>query len=149
MESPLRYLLVVGVKPVGVLRDGLENEMTFWYNNEMTNNERIVRKYWEWVTCFPLDPENDTWLVQVPDARILYIHEFYGKTEAKAWHAAAEFTIQRQEEIRRRTIGLGLLKECMPGDGWHSAEQVVIAGEIYTREQAALAELQRGWKGLK
>lgn len=65
------------------------------------------------------------------------------------WHTAAEFTIRRQEEIRRRTIGLGLLKECMPGDGWHSAEQVVIAGEIYTREQAALAELQRGWKGLK
>lgn len=122
---------------------------------EMGANEKrsYVEDCWEWSVFWkpaplpnPHEDEMLPWTMQVADAKYLDVHEFTGATEEECVSSAYEFTIQRQEEIRRRTIGLGLLKECMPGDGWHSAEQVVIAGEIYTREQAALADLQRGMK---
>jgi hypothetical protein len=63
-----------------------------------------------------------------------------------SWHEAYLFTLEQEKQIARREKSVGMLKECLPGDGWHDAEEVVIAGEILAREQAALAEMKKGWR---
>jgi hypothetical protein len=63
------------------------------------------------------------------------------------WHEAYLFTLGREKQIARCERGIGLLKEVLPGDMRHDAEETIIAGEILAREQAALAERKKGWKG--
>ena len=69
----------------------------------------------------------------------------------EGWKAAAAFTLQREEEIRQVEEEISLLLNSMP-------LQVVVIGNtpipdvqaarsrILAREQAALAELKKGWK---
>ena len=129
----------------------------------MTEEERIVRGAWEWYTCFPPDFGSDTWLVQVADEQILNLNiiDFHGETEAEAWHAAAEFTIRRQEEIRQVEKQIDwiqaaslvyrrhLLEELPRNWTVLSQESDRIALGILAARQVALTELQRGWKGTK
>jgi len=76
----------------------------------------------------------------------------------EGWKAAAAFTLQREEEIRQVEEEVRLLTDqerhewaassISPPDG---AQQCYIVralrfGRILAREQAALAELKKGWK---
>jgi len=105
--------------------------------------EKYVRAHWEsphW-THIP----GYGWVVQNYSDGATFLAS-YLRTKKLATHAAYLFTVERKKQIARRERGIGLLKEVLPGDGWHDAEEVVIAGEILAREQAALAEMKKGWR---
>lgn len=130
----------------------------------MTEDERIVREAWncEIEILFNHDAKSAFCSARVRP-RALF-RAFRGPDLMSAWHAAAEFTIQRQEEIRQvksevdyqfedtYTLYLRLLEFIWLGEVKHlvgCTRDLCVSSRILAARQAALAELQRGWKGLK
>lgn len=70
----------------------------------------------------------------------------YGSSDAWAWSAAAEFTCQREEEIRLREEEIELIEDEADDARNHIAETRDVFKRILAREQATLAELKRGMK---
>lgn len=143
-SPPVRFLGFSG--PLMIFSDSkllIENQKKGTPMKQFTpvEEEAYVRARWNSVRFKPVDA-GLSYRVTMSGAWI----ETIGNLNDAA-HAAFLFTKQREAEIHRREISIGLCKECLPGDGWHDAEQVAIAGEIIAREQADLAELRRGWKG--
>ena len=112
----------------------------------MDANEKFVRDHWESVNWGMRDLAGKNFAVIVYDDDVGT--GFTGNTQSEAWKSAAKFTRERLKQIYRMDIGIGLLQECLPGEGWHNDDDVLIAGEILAREQAALAELKRGMKNV-
>ena len=140
----------------------------------MTEDERIVREAWKWVGTWVRDLDSygtDQFNIAIffseKDAKRHdnpYQHwqeDNDAKGIASAWHAAAEFTIRRQEEIRQVEKQIDwiqaaslvyrrhLLEELPRNWTVLSQESDRIALGILAARQVALTELQRGWKGTK
>ena len=116
-----------------------------WIKKQLTpaEEEKYVQSHWSsphW-THIP----GYGWVVQNYSDGMTVLAS-YLRTKKLATHAVYLFTVERKKQIARRERGIGLLKEVLPGDVWHDAEEVVIAGEILACEQAALAEMKKGWR---
>jgi hypothetical protein len=107
----------------------------------MSKDERIVREAWEDYSIMIREfPNSSPYWIYLGEEFCTGPH----KTEAKAWRAAAEFTTQRQEQIRQVGEEIKIVRNelSLGRDRWNSPEFI----RILAREQAALAELQRGMK---
>jgi hypothetical protein len=126
----------------------------------VTKDERIVREAWEWVGTWVRDLDSygtDQFNIAIffseKDAKRHdnpYQHwqeDNDAKGIASAWHSAAKFTVQRQEEIWQVEEEIKIVRNelSLGRDRWNSPEFI----RILAREQATLAELQRGMKGTK
>jgi hypothetical protein len=125
----------------------------------MTDNEALVRECWEGVSG-----RKYLW----GEGEIVYFislgsSEHYTPcfaTEDAAWQAAAEFTLQRKEEIRCALIDVRLLEQCIfsnvemlrrltdvdPQFAIVIGEDLMRVARILAREQAHLVSLRRGWR---
>jgi hypothetical protein len=133
---------------------------------EMSANEKrsYIEDCWEWSVFWepaplpnPHEDEMLPWTMQVADAKCLDVHEFTGATEEECVSSAYEFTRKSQEEIRQVKKQIDWIQaaslvyrrhlEASPRN-WRvlGKESDLIALSILAREQAALAELQRGMK---
>ena len=129
----------------------------------VSEDERIVREAWEWVGTWVRDLDSygtDQFNIAIffseKDAKRHdnpYQHwqeDNDAKGIASARHAAAEYTIQRQEEIRQVEEEIIDLKATvLMAASTGQIKRETINRRILAARQAALAELQRGWKGAK
>ena len=110
---------------------------------EMSADEKLVRAAWK-----------DTSLggLRVYEIRAFHLylgawkHEGTVKNKEAIWAAAAEFTIQRQQEIAELREEILALRDRMAYLAHWQPEDGAIYARTVAREQAALAELQRGMK---
>lgn len=120
----------------------------------MTKDERIVREAWEEIT-FKHPDEVIFW---TKPGTLIVNTDRVGNPD---WRASAEATIQRQkkiddvkeeiEELKARVDGCNetlprLLTDLMKKE---TMRKLRIWKRILAARQAALADLQRGWKGIK
>ena len=121
----------------------------------MSKDEEFVRSVWKTVTESEYDPHEG---YTIPQTRVDFGHHHYTEIKAAdAWSAAAEFTRERLEQIRKVEEEIAYLTpqrdsmrkrnsceaiEAQPA--WFQAWDIL--DRILAREQAALAELKRGMK---
>ncbi|HEX5426518.1 MAG TPA: hypothetical protein VFW94_23425 [Candidatus Acidoferrales bacterium] len=129
----------------------------------MTADEQLVRDAWEGDPQIQDDAifgEEDEVLVPAKAWRIFiaWIISFpYADSPEAAWHAAAEFTRHRQEEIRQVEREIALLDSHVDGETFaliavdiprpeRIARDVATYGRILSRLKSIKADLQRGMK---
>ncbi len=105
-------------------------------------NEEYVRSKWEKVKDRETFVAGHGHVVTLPVIWKDSMSAGYFRSKEIAWAAAAEFTREREEQIRHVEEEIALL------EGWKHLVEVKnpAALRILGREQAALAELKRGMK---
>jgi hypothetical protein len=117
----------------------------------MSKDERIVREAWERVDYFePYDGPGNC-LVVIGRVSDETLQRFEGKTKVEAWHAAAEFTTARREELRLINQQLQFLEISLSEveHGSWDVSYVPVVESIITERKTALVDLQRGMKETK
>lgn len=123
----------------------------------MDANEEYVRSKWD---CCRYQLEADGYAIILADGMFARVGIYRQQSEAQAWSAAAEFTRQREEEIRCASQDVFSLNEQIDTnvDILHTmpeidapfsvsiGEDLARLGRILAREQDALADLKRGMK---
>lgn len=111
-------------------------------------DEEYVRSKWEAV-----EVEQDCYADWYYSLGGIYDSTQHFSTEEETWSAAAEFTRQREEEIRRVEEEIEGANDSVrwfsQGDGYDDKRWTEVHRRILAREQQALADLKRGWKESK
>jgi hypothetical protein len=102
----------------------------------MTADEQYVRSKWEPTAKVPCSEYAS---IVLDDPYWLRLHS----EEAPAWKGAAEFTREREEQIRQVEEEVRLLNLIWPT--YYPSDSETMK-RILEREQATLAELKKGWR---
>jgi hypothetical protein len=114
------------------------------------NYEEQVRAAWEWVEFGWSSSSVEACLIKLPAIGHGFMNVGFFKTSEEAWTAAWEFTEQRQREIADVEKEItNLIKDVAHLNNHRTRKpepEAAVYSRILAREQAALAELKKGWK---
>jgi hypothetical protein len=110
---------------------------------EQMTDEEYVRSKWEAV-----EVEQDCYADWYYSLGGIYDSTQHFSTEEETWSAAAEFTRQREEEIRQVEAEVAMARKLFMESAVFdtNSSETAIFDRIFAREQQALADLKRGWR---